>query len=348
LKGHRGKTALGLVITIVLLWWVLRDVSLHEVLVELRGANAWLMAGAVVLATFGFVLRAARWRVLLLPAHAGSNFDSRFGATCIGFTVNNLLPARLGEFARAYALTRSAPIPIGASFASLVAERIFDGLVLAFFLFVTISLPGFPLGEGSSATLIRRVANVGALGFAGGFAFLWLVARNPSGAVSLFERAFGRLLGPRFLHKGVGLLESFIEGLGALKETGVFVLALAWSAVVWLCLAASMWLGLLAFGIASPGFSGALFLQALIAFAVAAPSSPGFFGPFEASARLGLGLWDVSPVTIVSFATSYHILTFIPVTLIGLWYIRHFGLTWAEMGRSEEMVESDVAARPEV
>ena len=73
---------------------------------------------------------------------------------------------------------------------------------------------------------------------------------------------------------------------------------------------------------------------------MAAPSSPGFFGVFEAAARLGLGVYDVPVTDMVSFATSYHILTFIPVTILGLWYIRYFGLSWSEMGHSEEIVEA--------
>jgi uncharacterized protein (TIRG00374 family) len=341
LKGHRGKTALGLVLTVVLLWWVLRDVSPSEVMAELRAADPWLLTGAVVLATFSFVLRALRWRVLLLPVHRGSRFDSRFGATCIGFTVNNLLPARLGEFARAYALARSETISMSASFASLVVERIFDGLVLAFFLFTTISLPGFPLGEGSSSTLLRRTANVGALIFLVAFAILWLAARHPERSVRFFEGTAGRLMGTRLRGRVSLVLASFIQGLGALQDPAVFLRAMAWSLIVWLNLAASIWLGLLAFDIVAPGFTGAMFLQALIGFAVATPSSPGFFGVFEAASRLGLELYGIDAARIVSFATSYHILTFIPVTLIGLWYLRRFGMTWAEVGQSEEIVESE-------
>ena len=118
--------------------------------------------------------------------------------------------------------------------------------------------------------------------------------------------------------------------------------ALLWSVVVWLNLSVSIWLGLLAFGITTPGLAGAIFLQSVIAFAVAAPSSPGFFGVFEAAARLGLGVYDVPVTDMVSFATSYHILTFLPVTILGLLYIRHFGLSWSEMGHSEEIVETAV------
>ena len=113
MRGHAWKSVLGLSLTVLLLWWVLRDVSVPEVWQRVHEADPWLLAGAVVVATFSFVLRALRWRVLLSPSHPDSRFVPRFGATCIGFAVNNLLPARLGEFARAYALSRTAlSIPI--------------------------------------------------------------------------------------------------------------------------------------------------------------------------------------------------------------------------------------------
>ncbi|MCK5488668.1 MAG: flippase-like domain-containing protein [Gemmatimonadetes bacterium] len=340
MRGHAWKSVFGLALTVLLLWWVLRDVSVPEVWQRVREADPWLLTGAVVAATFSFVLRALRWRVLLEPSHPDSRFVPRFGATCIGFAVNNLLPARLGEFARAYALSRTEGMNIGVSLASLVAERVFDGLVLAFFLFATISLPGFPLGEGSTALLVRRTANIGAIAFVLAFFLLWLAARNSDRSVLLFERTIGRLLSPALSERATHLAAGFLSGLGALHDTVTFAKALGWSVVVWLNLSISIWLGLLAFDITGPGLTGAIFLQSVIAFAVAAPSSPGFFGVFEAATRLGLGVYDVPVTDMVSFATSYHILTFLPVTILGLWYIRHFGLSWSEMGRSEETVEA--------
>lgn len=342
MRGHAWKTALGLILTVVLLWWVLRDVSVGEVWGRVRQADPWLLTGAVVTATFSFVLRALRWRVLLRPRYPDTRFEPRFGATCIGFAVNNLLPARLGEFARAYALSRTETINIGASVASLVVERIFDGLVLAFFLFATISLPGFPLGEGQTALIVRRTANFGALAFGLAFIFLWLAARNPQRSVELFERSVGRLFRPALRQRVNRVVTGFLEGLGALHDTSTFLQALGWTFVVWINLSLSIWLGLLAFDITGPGFAGAVFLQSVIAFAVAAPSSPGFFGVFEAATRLGLGVYDVPAADMVSFATSYHVLTFLPVTILGLWYIRRFGLSWSEVGHSEEIVEAAV------
>jgi uncharacterized protein (TIRG00374 family) len=327
------KGAIGLVITALLLWWVLRDVSPAEIWTELRAANLWMMAGAVGLATFSFVLRAMRWRVLLEPQHSGTDFDARFGATCAGFAANNLFPARLGEFVRAYVLSTVARVPLGGSIGSLVVERVLDGLVLAFFLFATISHPDFPLGEGATANLVQRTAIIGACAFLAGFALLWMAARRPESTAVMWDKTIGRLIPGRHASRVKGVVTSFVRGLGALRTTGVFLRALAWSVAVWICLAASIWLGLLAFDITAPAFMGAIFIQTIIAFAVAAPSTPGFFGVFEAASRLGLGVWDVPEAAIVSFATSYHILTFIPVTVLGLLYIRRIGLKWSDMSR---------------
>jgi uncharacterized protein (TIRG00374 family) len=336
MREHRWKTLFGIVITIALLAWVLRDVSAGEVWHELRGADPiWLLA-AVVLATFSMVLRAMRWRILLEPVEPNTSFDSRFGAVCIGFAVNNLLPARLGEITRAFAISKTEPIPLSASVASLIVERILDGVVLALFLFATISAPGFPLGDGSTAILIRRTANIGAIAFSVGLGLLWLAARNPGRAVALFDRTIGRLLPDRLSEKASRVAGAFVAGLGALARPGVFLRALFWTFIVWIDLSLSIWAGIMAFGITAPGISGSLFLQSVIAFAVAAPSSPGFFGVFEAAARLGLSLWSIAPARIVSFATSYHILTFIPVTVLGIWYLQRIGLSWKDVGTREQ------------
>ncbi len=349
--SRRIKGVIGAVLTVLLLWWVLRDVSPAEVLAELGRANPWWMLLAVALATFSFVLRAMRWRVLLEPGHTGSSFDARFGATCAGFAANNIFPARLGEIVRAYTLARVARLPFGASVGSLVVERVLDGLVLASFLGGAIVLPGFPLGETEAAGYVRRAALIGSIVFACGFVVLWLMARAPDAALRFWSISLGRLVPDRFSERLTGLVETFLHGLGALAGVGVLARAVGWSYVVWGCLAASMWTGLLAFGITGPGLVGAAFLQAVIGFAVALPSTPGFFGLFEAGTRIGLQPWSVPDALVVSFATSYHILTFVPITLLGLWYLRHFGLRWSDVReRTEAMDEREtqvVAAEAE-
>lgn len=339
MRKHRGKLLLGLAVTALLLWWSLREVSPGEVAGHLRGADPWWLAACVVTATLAFLPRALRWDVLLLPSHGGTSLDSRFGAVCVGAMANNLLPARLGEFARAYGFSRVEPVGMSAAFGSLVVERTFDGLVLAAFLALTLALPGSPVSAGEAgASRVQHLALLGALAFGAAAVVLWLMVRFPDRMLRAFEETLGRLLSPDLTDRGIELLSSFAQGLGALHDLRIFARTVVWTVVVWLVAALSIWFGFQAFEIDAPGFTGAVFLQSVIGFAVAIPSSPGFFGPFEAASRLGLGLYAVEASRIVSFAIAYHVLTFIPITLLGLWYVRRLGLRWAEVRRSEEIV----------
>lgn len=343
MRGHGWKALLGLAVTVALLWWALRDVSAAAVWGHVSRADPLWLAATVVAGTLVFLPRAWRWHVLLLPVADRTKFSSRFGAVCIGFMANNLLPARLGEFGRAFALSRVEPVGLSAALGSLVVERIFDGLVLATFLGAAVLAPGSPLaGEGGET--LRRIA-LGATSLfvvAGGL--LWVMARYPRPVLRVFERTLGRILTPDLTDRGIEILASFIDGLGALHRVPVFLRTVAWTLGLWLLAAASIWCGFRAFGIAGPGFAGAAFLQAVIGFAVAIPSSPGFFGPFEAACRFGLSFYDVEAARIVSFAVGYHVLTFIPVTLLGLWYARRLGIRWSELEHSEEIVGAEVDA----
>ena len=71
---------------------------------------------------------------------------------------------------------------------------------------------------------------------------------------------------------------------------------------------------------------GALLLQSLLAFGIAAPSTPGYFGVFEAVAAAVLSLFGVPTAVGFAYGITYHITTFIPITLLGLWSLARTGL----------------------
>jgi uncharacterized protein (TIRG00374 family) len=335
---RRWQTVIGLTVSLVLLYWALRDVSLSELWRYLRAANLWLLALSVSIQTAGFLIRAARWRVFLKPALANPGYHARFASICIGFMANNLLPARVGEFARAYALSRSQPIGMSASLGSLVVERIFDGLTLVVFLATPLFLPGFGIAPGLSGRLGGKVA-VALLIFGGaGVALLTLVTR-PALASRAFRATVGRLLPGKAADRIAEVMKSFVAGLGAVRRPELVAAGIAWSLLHWLWGALALYVGMLAFRITEPGYLGAVFLQGVNALMVSVPSSPGFFGVFEASVRLALGPFGVPADQAVSYAAAFHIGAFIPVTVLGLYYLGRLGLSWGEVGRSEEFVE---------
>ena len=340
---HWKKGVLGLAITVLLLWWTLADVSFAEVWANIRAGNLWLLAASISVATFGFFIRALRWNVLLRPVEPNTRLRSRFAAVTIGFMANNLLPARVGEFARAYAFSRLEPVTASAAFGTLVVERLLDGVVLLVFLVLPVLTPGFPatgtLQEGWGGAMLKA-AVVAVVGIS---AVVLVMAAWPRRFVALAQAVALRLPGGA-ARRVVGSLESFLEALRILRRPELLALGLAWSFVFWTWHAVSFWLGMLAFGI-DTGFVSAIFTEAVVGFGVAIPSAPGFFGTFHAAALFASsGVYGVDEARALAFAFGYHFGGWVPVTAIGLWYSWRLGLSLGEVGAADERVERAVEA----
>lgn len=338
------KAILGLVLSAGLLAFALRGVDAARVLHEIAQADPLTFVASIVATTATFAVRAWRWRPLLRPVRPGLGFRPSFAATTIGFMANNLLPARIGEFARAYALSRMERVPLTASIGSLVVERLFDGLTILLLLFIAMASPAFPGMPTAGSSELETVATFLTVLFAGVGLLLTAMVIWPARLIAAFERIATRVL-PRGARKRViGALEAFLAGLGALRQPRLLLEIALGSLALWLLGAFSYWLALRAFDIHVP-FTAALFLQSLISLAVALPSAPGFFGVYEAGARIGLvDVWGVEVNKALGFAIGFHMGGFLPVTLIGLAYVWRLGLSWREVEHSEEVVEEAVEA----
>ena len=121
------KSAIGIALSVALLVWTLRGVSLALVWAELARSNLWLFFTSAVAATLIFPLRAIRWRIILEPVQAAIPIGALWRSIAIGGMVNNLVPARAGEIARAYALTKETPVSFASALASLAGgENVVD------------------------------------------------------------------------------------------------------------------------------------------------------------------------------------------------------------------------------
>jgi len=124
------RAALGVVLSAALIYWTLHGISPTEVAHRLSQADPLLFAAATFCATAIFALRARRWQTILEPVAANIPLGPLWRATAIGMMVNNVVPARAGEIARAYALTKEVPVPFATALASLAVDRLFDAIVL--------------------------------------------------------------------------------------------------------------------------------------------------------------------------------------------------------------------------
>lgn len=347
MRKHWGKAVLGLAVTAFFLWLALRDIPFSQVWAEMQRGDPLLLTACIVVATLGFAIRAVRWKILLAPVRKDTSFGSRFAAVSIGFMANNVLPARVGEFARALALSRLEPVRASGAFGSLVIERVLDGIVLLAFLILPVLSADFPgaalFDSGYGAALLR----FGIVGVVVVLLALVAMAVFPAGFVRVVE-AFARILPTRLGRPLVAALESFLESVEILRSPKLLLAAMAWSIFFWTFHASSFWLGMLAYGI-DTGFVSAIFTTAVVGFGVALPSAPGFFGVFQAAARFALAdVYGVPLAQALAFGFAYNIGTWIPITAIGLGYAWKLGMSLTDVGSAEERVETAVeAAHPE-
>jgi len=328
------RSVVGIALSVVLLWWVLRDVSLAVVWRELSQASVPLFLASTICATLIFPLRALRWRTILQPVAPNQPLGALWRSTAIGMMANNVLPARAGEIARAYALTKQTAVPFPTSIASLAVDRLFDMLVLLLLAVVAFFDPSFPSDARIGGQTLGRLAQGSVALFGLLLAALYALAFFPAQIVSVFE-VFARRVSPSVEERGKSILTRFSAGLSVLRSPRRFTAVFAWTVAHWLLNAFAFWLGFKAVGIELP-FSAALFLQTLIAIGVALPSAPGFFGVFEKIATVGLALYGIGADRATSWAIGFHILSFIPITVIGMWYFTQLGMRMKEIDRARE------------
>jgi len=320
---------LGLGIVAVLLWWLFRDLDPARVWNEIRSANVALLLLTTVVTMGAFFTRAVRWRFFLAPVHPDSPLGSRFAGVCVGFMLNNLLPSgRVGELGRAYAYSRLEPVSLSTAVATLVVERLLDGVAILVLLVLAITGPGFP-AETLPAELVASIRLVTVfLGIV--LAAVVLLVAFPGPAVRICGRVAGRLLPDRLGTGVVGVISGVVDGLASMRGWRHMLPALLWSFVVWTVQSLSFWIGFLAFNIDLP-FAAAVVTNAAIAVAVTLPAAPGYLGTFQIGASLALvEIYGAGDEQALGFALGWHLVNFIPITLAGLWYTRRLGISLSD------------------
>lgn len=319
-----------------LLAWVLHRINPGEVWEHAQHANGLLLLLTVVVATITFPIRTIRWRLILRDVD-GHRFPwlPLYHATTIGFMANNLLPARAGEVARAYVASRQLPVRFSTSLASIVVERVFDGLVMLGLMAVAIAAPSFPAHALVGGRSLSTIAASAAVLFGVLLVLALLIANRPAPWLVLVERLARRVLPVRAADRVVRTSHGIVEGLVVLKSPGRFAGVLLWSLVLWIKNAAAFAICFRAFGIDLP-LEAALLLQGIIGFGVAVPSTAGYIGVFEAATVLTLGLYGVDSSLALSYALTYHLTTFIPITLLGFWSLSRLHLRLRELSGATE------------
>jgi uncharacterized protein (TIRG00374 family) len=317
-KRFDVKFWLGISVSFFFMALLFRKIDFNQLWSALVRVDYRYILLAVVCTFISYFLRAVRWHYLLIP-EKNIPLSSLYPATIIGYMANNLLPARLGEFVRAFVLAQREGLQTPTVFASLVIDRLFDGFTVMLILLITLFTLRLPQGLSEAENVLRTGGIVTFILYAAVVAFLILLKRQTMRTLTwtgVLLKPFPQKLSDRV----IPLLGSFIGGIRMSSKGGHIAAVLIYSLAVWLFCIIPVDLVLQGFGIHLP-ITAAMFILVLLVFAVMVPASPGFIGTYHYACFKGLSAFGIEESTAVSIALVLHGTSFFPVTAAGFYHL---------------------------
>ena len=315
MKIKRWHVALGILISAVFLYLAFRKIEFDQLWQHLRAAQwGWVLLG-LVFYFIGVWVRTWRWQVLLNPLKRISQ-RKLFPVVCIGYMGNNVYPARAGEVLRSILLRQSDDVPISGSLATIVVERLFDGItILALVLLNFRQLARIA----PDAEWVRRI-QAGSVLVAAIFTLVLLVFLAllflPKQTQALSAWVINKLLPLKLRPKVSSILDKFIDGLRVLRSPGQSLLVLMLSMLVWIFEGGLYWGVMKALGF-ELSFMSLLLIEGVVNLVLLIPAAPGGLGTFDAAAKFMLSLFGIPPEQALGYALILRVALWIPITALG-------------------------------
>lgn len=322
----RWQFWLGLAISLVFLYFALSGLGLEDLGAALKGANyLWLLPGVGVYFMAVWV-RAWRWHYLLRPVKMVPT-RKMFPIVAIGYMGNNIYPARAGEVFRAIILKRHEKVSISTSLATIIVERIFDGVVMLAFVFVNLPELARLTADSGFVGSIQNVAIWGTALFFGALGVFLLAAMFPRRSFGLISSLVARFAPERFRQRVLSLVEKFLGGLVALSSPKEALMIFLTSVVIWLLETWKYWFVMHAFPF-QVGFFALMLMNGIVNLATTIPSAPGYIGTFDAPGIAVLTAYGVAKATAAAYTLVLHVALWVPITALGLYYFLREGIKW--------------------
>lgn len=316
------KTLVGILISALGLYLGFRKFDAREFWISLQQTDILIFIGAMLLMVLTVVLRAWRWKYLILPLQ-DVPYKQLFGTEMVGYFGNNVFPLRLGEILRAYSLNRITQISTISVFGTIVIERFFD--VIVFIIVLILAAILFP-----SLPVYVKYAGIGTAIGAALLLIFYYISRYRNWVVKDFIKK-------RLLHRSsrrLRPLQHFARGLLTLRDTPYRWKIFIQSLLVWLLAIFIYWVVGLAFGLV---FSAreVLLIFFVTSAIISVPSAPGYVGTYHAGAIgvlvfLGYELSAAQVIAVILHAVGFISLTFIGLIYFLKYHIRLDAASWEE------------------
>jgi hypothetical protein len=272
----------------------------------------WIFGG-VSLSLLSYFGRAARWKVMMLPAH--SRLGRLVSATLIGFSAVVLL-GRAGELVRPMLIARREGSAYPTQAAIWLLERLYDLLLILLLFGIGLAVAGsLGLPAHSRLTPVIRVGGAlitTAAGVATGV--LYVLARHPETCRTQTMK-LASFLPPRTLGRLARTLDSFLQGARSIADPKVFAASLVFTVAEWSIILGAIWcffqahprtrdlpfldsavyLGFVSVGniVQLPGIGGGVQVASIIVL------TELFRVPFEVATGLSLTIWAGSALIVL-------------------------------------------------
>lgn len=320
----KSKKIWGILASFLFLWLALQKVEFSKVPEIIASLQFRYLIFIFAGYTVEHISRAYRWQ-MILSERPMSLKHSYFGVV-LGYFFNNLLPARAGEFLRAFYIKKKNIAPGSEAFGSVVFERFLDGIVIVSFII-------FSLHKYTATPLIRKATFSAVIFYA--LVLIGLVFLQFKRA--LFVRitsAIFRLLPDRSNHFLHGARDSFINGLSLMGKPLIFLKALLMSFITWGFSVFTLWLCLEMFSF-NLGATETMLLLSVIAIGSMIPSSPGMIGIYQFCCVITLnGMLQISPERAATFGLVNHTVAMIYVLSAGFIILSLEGLSFNELSHT--------------
>ena len=306
-------------------WLAFRDVELDAFADELQQVDWPIYISGVFMFGLLHLSRSIRWGKLVQAVEPNVTFRSYFSICSVGFFLINILPFRLGEFARPYLLYEREGVPFGSGMATVLLERVLDVAALGVLFVGVLLFADIPstvvtvAGRDYDIVRLGRTTILGALIPFGGAA-LALVAMGDRG-IDLTRRVLTPL-DPRLAGLAASFLATFVSTLRSLGRPRHALTILGWTALPWTINVVSMlWMAkAFSFG-AGLGFWDGATLLVVVCVALILPAPPGFAGVFELAVTIGVAVYGVGSAPAAAFAVCVHVGQFVLLTSLGVAFL---------------------------
>lgn len=308
------KVIFGILISlicIVLVYLSVRDINLHDVFIALEKIKLNYVIYFILLVIFMQLLRSYRWGVILQPMEKIDQV-SLFSVTSVGFLAIAAIPARIGELARPYLISKRSSIKMSSALGTILVERVLDGfsvLAIAVIVIFLTELPPFMIKSGFVFFLLAFLM----------FCFIAFLILRKEKALKLINKVLNKLPG-KLAHKMDELIYHFIDGFQIITNIKLLLYLFFLSALIWLVDVMAIYVLLLAFGFNLPLIASFVVMIILIV-GIAIPTAPGYIGNWHLACVLALSLFGLAEAQTLSFAVVYHFLSMVIVMVLGVAFL---------------------------